>query len=129
VVAVSLKNDCVTAIMNYYKIPISNLIVVCDDADGLVGSLRIRKDGSSGGQNGLKDIINKVGTDKFTRVKLGIGRPEDHHISLADYVLSNFTMEQRHKIDLVVKKTCEMLMHYINGKPIDYLISQYNRIW
>lgn len=89
----NLSGDSVREVVDYYKIdPENELIVVYDDVSLDVGRIRIRAKGSAGGHNGMKDIIAKLGTDVFPRVKVGIGaKPEDW--DLADYVLSRFGKE------------------------------------
>lgn len=83
------SGESVRDIVEWYKIPLSNLIVVYDDADIAVGTVRIRKSGSSGTHNGMKSIICQLNSDEFTRVRLGIGSPADG-TDLADYVLRGF---------------------------------------
>ena len=70
----NLSGDSVSALVNFYKLdPMEDLIVVFDDISLAPGNLRIRKKGSAGGHNGIKDIIAKTGTDQFARVKVGVG--------------------------------------------------------
>jgi PTH1 family peptidyl-tRNA hydrolase len=71
----NLSGDSVVALVNFYKIELPRMIVVCDDLDLPLGTLRIRKAGSSGGQNGLKHIIERMGTQEIARLRFGIGRP------------------------------------------------------
>ncbi|MBQ4381708.1 MAG: aminoacyl-tRNA hydrolase [Oscillospiraceae bacterium] len=83
-------NDSGTALreaMSFYKVPLDHVIVVSDDISLPVGKLRVRRSGSAGGHNGLKDIIAKCGGEGFPRVKIGIGQPEHE---LIDWVLSAF---------------------------------------
>lgn len=81
----NLSGDFVRDIMSFYKIELEDLIVFTDDKDMELGKLKLRSSGSSGGQNGIKDIINKLGTENFTRAKLGIG--SHPQIQTKDYVL------------------------------------------
>lgn len=78
----------VSEIMNFYKIPIDKLIVIYDDIDIPLGTLRIRQKGSSGTHNGMKSIIKSIGSEEFPRIRVGIGRNDN--MDLADYVLQNF---------------------------------------
>jgi len=85
----NLSGQAVMAILKYYKLPPSEIIVVYDDVSLPVGDIRVRERGSAGGQKGMIDIIAKLATDEFPRVRIGIGKkPEDW--DLADYVLSRF---------------------------------------
>ncbi|MDR3257562.1 MAG: aminoacyl-tRNA hydrolase [Mycoplasmataceae bacterium] len=122
----NLSGDFVSNICNFYKINHRDIILISDDADNKVGTLRIRDGGSSGGQNGAKDIINKLGTDQIARIKLGIGRPADKRIDLANYVLSEFNKEEKPVIGKTIDKAVEALVDYMNGTNISTLMNKYN---
>lgn len=84
----NLSGQAVVALMNWYKLAPEDLLVISDDMDLPAGHLRIRKNGSAGGQKGLKNIIELLGTQEFSRMRVGIGRPE--HASV-DHVLGKIT--------------------------------------
>ena len=85
----NLSGRSVKTILNFYKLPPSEIIVVYDDVSLPVGDIRVREKGSAGGQKGIMDIIAQLATDEFPRVRIGIGeKPENW--DLADYVLSRF---------------------------------------
>lgn len=88
----NLSWTAVTKIMNFYKIPIEHIFVISDDIDMEFSKIRIREKWSHGGQNGLRDIITKLGTDAFSRLKIGIGRHEK--MAVADWVLSKFSQDE-----------------------------------
>ena len=90
----NLSGDCVRMLVDYYKIdPASELIVIYDDINLDIGRIRIRGKGSAGGHNGIKDIIEKLGTDEFARIKMGVGgKPEGW--DLADHVLARFDKKE-----------------------------------
>ena len=88
----NLSGESVRAIMDFYKCTVEDLIVVYDDIDLDVGKLRIRQKGSAGGHNGMKNIIQHVGSQEFVRIIVGVGKKPDH-MDLADYVLSRFGKE------------------------------------
>jgi len=88
----NLSGESVSVIVNFYKIPLSDILVLSDDIDMDFGKIRLREKGSSGGQNGLKSITEHLGTDGFSRVKIGIGR--DGRYNVADWVLSKFSDEE-----------------------------------
>jgi PTH1 family peptidyl-tRNA hydrolase len=88
--------------------------------------MRIRTSGASGGQNGLKDIIQKLSSDNFNRIKIGIGRPHNKNKNLADYVLEPFVNEDKRKIDKVIDKAVEVLIDLMNGKSVTALMNNYN---
>jgi len=81
--------------MRYYKLPLDKIIVVSDDVALPTGKLRIRKRGSAGGHNGLKDIIAKCGGEDFPRIRIGVGSPDVEDYDMADWVLSKLNMEER----------------------------------
>ena len=100
----NLSGEAVRAVMDYYKIDISNIIVIYDDISMDIGKIRIRGNGSSGGHNGIKSIIKNLNSDEFKRIKVGIG-PQ---VGLSEhFVLQNFTSEQLEIIKEVVDKTIE----------------------
>jgi PTH1 family peptidyl-tRNA hydrolase len=85
----NLSGAAVGALMRFYDIPLEHLIVCVDDIDLPIGTLRLRAEGGSGGQNGLKSIIQHLGTEKFARLRMGIGRPPGVKAA-ANYVLKDF---------------------------------------
>jgi PTH1 family peptidyl-tRNA hydrolase len=87
----NLSGDAVREAMKFYKLPLGQVIVVSDDVALPLGKLRIRRNGSAGGHNGLKDIIAKCGGEEFPRIKIGVGSPEHPEFEMADWVLSAFT--------------------------------------
>ena len=110
-----LSGGPVRDMVNYFKIdPETELIVIYDDIDLDPGQLRIRKQGSAGGHNGIKDIIRQLGTEKFLRIKVGVGaKPKGW--DLADYVMGRFSTEDRKIVDEAIAKA---------GKAVDIMISQ-----
>ena len=91
----------ISEIMNFYKIPSENLVVIYDDIDLPLGSLRIRPGGSPGTHNGMKSITSSIGNN-FPRIRIGIGRDED--MDLADYVLERFSSSERDLINPIIEK-------------------------
>lgn len=87
----NLSGDAIAFLTRYYKLGPADWLVVCDDADLDFGRLRFRKSGSSGGQNGLRDIERAVGSREYHRLRVGIGRPVDSRVPLASHVLGSFT--------------------------------------
>lgn len=120
----NLSSDAVVQLINFYKITMKKLIVIVDDISLPVGKLRIRKKGSAGGHNGLKDIIEKTGSDQFTRIKIGVGAKPDKW-NLADWVTSEFSHSDRAQIDLVAQKVYISLALIIDGK-IDEAMNKFN---
>ncbi len=88
----NLSGQSILDIVQFYKIDTKNIIVVYDDVDIELGSIRIREKGSAGSHNGMKSIIYQIQTDRFPRVRIGIGKPEFG--DLTDYVLSRFQEDE-----------------------------------
>ena len=94
----NLSGESIREIADFYKIEPENIIIIYDDISLDVGRLRIRKKGSAGGHNGIKNIIAHLGTQEFPRIKVGIGeKPEGW--DLADYVLSKYSKEEQKALD------------------------------
>jgi len=87
------SGDAVVRLVNWYKVPVANLLIIYDDLDLPLGKIRLRPDGSAGGHKGMRSIISRLGTQDFPRLRLGIGRPDRGEPY--QYVLHNFTSEQR----------------------------------
>ncbi len=99
----NLSGEAILAVMNFYKIDIKDILVIYDDISIDLGRVRFRNSGSDGGHNGVKSIINNLGTDKFDRLKIGIG-PQPN-ISSEAYVLQNFLGGELEKLKEILKKT------------------------
>ena len=93
----NLSGRSVGQAARFYKLPLPDILVVCDDLSLPVGKLRLRPGGSDGGQKGLRDITSHLGTDQFPRLRIGIGDHND--IDAADFVLSRFRNAERTLID------------------------------
>ena len=120
----NLSGDAIVQISNFYKINIENFIIIVDDIALPVGKLRIKRKGSSGGHNGLKDIINKIGSDQFTRIKIGVGA-KPNKWNLADWVTSEFSSTERQQIDIASQKVHNALSLIIENK-IDEAMNKFN---
>ena len=110
----NLSGESVRELTDYYKADeTTELIVISDDISLDVGQLRIRKKGSAGGHNGLKNIILHLGHDSFQRIKMGVGEKPKNY-DLADYVLGHFSKEERPIMDESVKDACKAIEMMIN---------------
>ena len=121
----NLSGECIREVTNFYKIDeTSQLIVVADDISLDVGQIRMRKKGSAGGHNGLKNIIAHLGHENFMRIKMGVGdKPAGYN--LADYVLGHFSKEEE-KILAESKKTAVLAIETIMSDGIDKAMNLYN---
>ena len=114
----------VMELLNFYKIPIENLIVIVDDVDIEFASIRIRKKGSGGTHNGLKSIIYHLQADNFPRVKIGIGKKRDQE-DLADFVLAKFSREEVEEIAIAVDNAV-LAVESIVKDGIDTAMNKFN---
>lgn len=110
----NLSGEAIRAVIDYYKIPVENTLVVYDDLSLDLGKIRFRASGSDGGHNGIKSIIQHLGTNKFARLKIGIG-PQPGIPSEA-FVLQNFGNDELDKLKTVINKSTEAIEYYFaNG--------------
>ena len=99
------SGKAVKGMVSYYKIPLENLYVIHDDVDLPFGTIRVSKNSSSAGHKGVKSIIDELGTQGFTRVRIGI-RPEKE-VDTTKFVLQKFTKEEEKRLNEVIKKAVE----------------------
>ncbi|MCL2045447.1 MAG: aminoacyl-tRNA hydrolase [Oscillospiraceae bacterium] len=111
--------------MDYWKVPLTNLLVVSDDIAMPAGKLRIRRSGSAGGHNGLKDIIAKCGGDGFPRIKIGVGAPPNDDWEVYDWVLSTLSGEDEKTIKAAAVEAAAALEMIIT-QGIDQAMLKYN---
>ncbi len=113
----------IAEIMKFYKIEMENLIVIYDDIDLPLGTLRIRPNGSSGTHNGMKSVISSINSGEFPRIRIGIGRNEQ--MDLADYVLQKFTQAEKDVINPIIEKAAEASLEIIKNN-VDGAMQKYN---
>ena len=106
------SGQSIAPLMRYFKVPLNNLMVIHDDLDIAFGSIRIRPSGGTAGQRGMKDIVAKLGSQDFPRIRVGIGRPPGR-MDPADYVLYNFTPDQIPLRDEVLEHASKAVQIFI----------------
>ena len=121
----NLSGEAVRAAAQFYKIPPERVLVVSDDVSLPVGRLRIRKNGSAGGHNGLRNIIAQLGSDQFPRLKIGVGEKPHPDYDLAAWVLGKFQGEDKKAIDAAIKKAADAV-ECILAKGIPEAMNRYN---
>ncbi|MCI9167902.1 MAG: aminoacyl-tRNA hydrolase [Dorea sp.] len=122
----NLSGESVRSLTDYYKIDEDQeLLVIYDDVSLGVGQLRIRKKGSAGGHNGIKNIISHLDTDVFVRIKIGVGE-KPKRMDLADYVLSRFSKDEREEMEAGYEKAVRAAAMILNGET-DAAMNEYNR--
>jgi len=114
----------VRELMMFYQIQLDEIFVVQDDMDLTLGKLRLRKRGSAGGHNGIKDIISATGSDEFCRLKIGIQHPKRQRG--VDWVLTPFSKTDQPLFDDAIEKADDALEDWLNGMPFDQLMNKFN---
>ena len=117
--------DAISAFARFYKIPTSDILIVCDDFNLDFGKIRLREKGSAGGNNGLKSTISSLGTEEFPRLRIGTdnasrigsnlktGEPTDGKISDIDFVLSKFTPEEKEKLPELLRSVVSEIDNWL----------------
>lgn len=118
------SGEAIGPLMRFYQLEPDDLIVVHDDIDLAAATLRLRRNGGSGGQNGIKSIIQHVGSQDFHRVRVGIGRPPGR-MDPADYVLQDFAPAEEESIAVLREKVCDALECWM-FEGIDAAMNHFN---
>ncbi len=113
----NLSGDAVAEAAAFYKVDQEHILVLCDDVSLPVGKLRIRTQGSAGGHNGLKSIIQRLGTDKFPRVKIGVGGKPHPDYDMADWVLGKFVGPDKTAMDEATLRAAQAVECYLKDGP------------
>lgn len=120
----NLSGNCVKELMDFYKVERENVLVIYDDMDIEPGTIKIRKKGSAGGHNGMKSIIQILGTEEFPRIRIGIGRPE-HNGDEINYVIGAIPEDEIPKLEEGTEKAKEAVIEILkNG--IDSAMNKFN---
>lgn len=123
----NLSGTAIIEACNFYKIPPENVIVISDDASFDIGKLRIRKNGSAGGHNGLKSVIECLNSDKFPRIKLGVGQKPSPDYDIADWVLARIPKESERTFLNLLEHIPSILELMLTGNT-DKAMCDYNGI-
>ena len=121
----NLSGEAVRPAADFYKISPDHVLVVSDDTALPVGRLRIRRGGSAGGHNGLKSIIQQLGTDQFPRIRVGVGEKPHPDYDLADWVLGKFQGEDKKAVAAAVKRAADAVECLVS-EGIDKAMSRFN---
>ena len=113
------SGQAVVEAMNFYKIPAENVVILLDDINLDVGKMRIRSKGSDGGQKGMRSIIYLSGSDKFPRIKIGIGKKPNPDYDLANWVLSKFTDDELKSLEKIAQNTYEAVKLILDGNTAE----------
>ncbi|WLR50907.1 aminoacyl-tRNA hydrolase [Bacillus tianshenii] len=120
----NLSGESIAPLMDYFNIPIEDLIVIYDDLDLPTGKVRLRLKGGTGGHNGLKSIFQHLGSKEFKRVRIGIGRPQGP-IPVVDYVLGRFNNEESIEMKEAIEHAAKACEAWVTT-PFQEVMNQYN---
>lgn len=123
----NLSGKAIRKLIDALEIPLHNILVICDDVNLPLGTMRLRRTGSHGGHNGLRSIIEELGTSQFGRLRIGVGSEGRNNKGLSEYVLGRFTKAEAKQIEGIVPAANSVIsayVHYGYGKSLDSL-SQY----
>ncbi len=121
----NLSGQAVRLVMDYYNIDINDIVIINDDLDSISGRVRLRDKGSAGGHNGLKSIIESLGTDSFKRIKIGIDRSSV--IPVVDYVLQKFSKDEEINILSSIDLVAKILDEFSKGTSFKDLANKYSK--
>lgn len=121
----NLSGEAVREAAAFYKIPPERILVLFDDISLDVGKLRIRRKGTDGGHNGIKNIIYHLASDRFPRIKIGVGKKPHPDYDLADWVLSEFKKDEEAPLKSALENACAAVELLLDGK-IDQAMNLYN---
>ena len=120
----NLSGQAVSSLMRFYKVALERLLVIYDDVDLPLGTLRLRPGGGSAGHNGMQSIIEKLGTQEFPRLRAGVSRPPGR-MEAADYVLKDFSKDESELLQEVLSRGAEAVLAFV-GEGIVAAMNQFN---
>lgn len=123
----NLSGESVKQLVGANKIDLEDIVIVYDDIDLPMGTIRIRKEGSAGTHNGMRNIVQELGTTNFKRIRVGVG-DERGRMALKDYVLSNIVGEKKQALDKVLTKVVDALLDWLNTRDFDLVMRKYNGV-
>jgi PTH1 family peptidyl-tRNA hydrolase len=110
----NLSGQSVSALVRFYKVPLTDLLVCCDDIDLPFGTIRLRASGGSAGQRGMQSILDSLGTKEVPRLRFGVGRPPGK-MDAADYVLRTFESFEEESVPVVVDKAVQAVLTFVDS--------------
>lgn len=119
----NLSGDSVVKFFNFYKLSIDDILIIQDDLDQKFGSFKLKKNSSAGGHNGIKSIINRLNSQEFARLKIGVSNNKS--IDTKDYVLAKFSKEELNKLE-EMQGTFESIINSFVSKGIEATMNVYN---
>lgn len=120
----NLSGQAVASLVKFYKIPLENLMIAYDDVDLPLGTIRLRPMGGSAGQKGMRSTIERLGTEEFPRIRLGIDRPPGA-MQAADYVLQDFSKDEIEIVNHVIDRATDATLVFVT-EGLDVAMNKYN---
>lgn len=120
----NLSGECIKPFVDFYKIPLENVLVIYDDMDIEVGSIKLRKKGGPGTHNGAKSVVHELASEEFPRIRVGIGKPVDEYDAI-DYVIGKIVDNTYEKLEEGIKKAAEAVYEFIKS-GIDTAMNKFN---
>lgn len=120
----NLSGECIVPMMNYFDVAEEDIVVIYDDLDLAVGKLRLRQKGSAGGHNGIKSMIQHLGTQEFNRIRVGVDRPPAG-MKVPDYVLSRFNTDEKPLMNEAIIKSADACEVWLSS-PFLEVMNRFN---
>lgn len=120
----NLSGEAVRSMMDYFDVDVEDIVVIYDDLDLEKGKLRLRQKGSAGGHNGIKSLIQHIGTQNFNRIRIGISRPPAG-MKVPDYVLSRFSKEEQSLMQDAFRRAADACEYWLE-KPFIEVMNRFN---
>lgn len=121
----NLSGEGVRPLLDFYKVDVEDIVVVYDDLDLPTGKIRLREKGGHGGHNGIRSLIDHLGTKNFKRIRIGVGRPTNH-TPIVNYVLQPFAKEEEEDVQLAVKLSADAFETFLQSSFNDAM-NQFNQ--
>lgn len=121
----NLSGEAVRPLMDYYNLALEDILIIYDDLDLPTGKIRLRAKGGHGGHNGMRSLINHLGTKEFNRIRFGVGRPTNQ-MPVVDYVLNNFAKAEQQTITDSIEKAADACEAWMKGQPFLEVMNEYN---
>ena len=120
----NLSGQCIKPFIDFYKIPLENVLVIYDDMDVEIENIKIRKKGGPGTHNGAKSVVHELVSEDFPRIRVGVGKPIDEYDAI-DYVIGKLDEEQYKKLEVGINRASEAAIYYIEH-GIDNTMNKFN---
>lgn len=120
----NLSGESVKKFVDFYKVPLENVLVIYDDMDTEIGTIRVRAKGGAGSHNGMKSMVSELKSEEFPRIRVGIGRPQNEYDRI-DYVIGNIPEKEYEELEKAQEKAVEAIIYYLKNR-IDNTMNRFN---